>query len=105
MRRGIAELDGRGEVVGGDTMRPKRIYSSTPEGVTALREWVSQEITRDDFLKSDDATGRKMDFLCQEIHREFNTTGSKSTQIEVTRAVIEGKNALERIREQVQNIE
>jgi uncharacterized protein (TIGR00255 family) len=47
----------------------------------------------------------KWTFLCQEIHREFNTTGSKSTQIEITRAVIEGKNALERIREQVQNIE
>ena len=57
------------------------------------------------FLESDDASGRKMDFLCQEIHREFNTTGSKSNDIEITRLVIEGKNALERIREQVQNIE
>jgi len=57
------------------------------------------------FLNADEATGRKMDFLCQEIHREFNTTGSKSNDIEVTRLVIEGKNALERIREQVQNIE
>jgi uncharacterized protein (TIGR00255 family) len=46
-----------------------------------------------------------MDFLCQEIHREFNTTGSKSNDIEITRLVIDGKNALERIREQVQNIE
>ncbi|HAV12111.1 MAG TPA: YicC family protein [Opitutae bacterium] len=74
---------------------------------------VSEEITRlsshfeqfRDFLNADEATGRKMDFLCQEIHREFNTTGSKSTQIEITRAVIEGKNTLERIREQVQNVE
>jgi uncharacterized protein (TIGR00255 family) len=57
------------------------------------------------FLESDEASGRKMDFLCQEIHREFNTTGSKSNDIEITRLVIEGKNALERIREQVQNIE
>lgn len=57
------------------------------------------------FLESDEATGRKMDFLCQEIHREFNTTGSKSNGIEITRLVIEGKNALERVREQVQNIE
>jgi uncharacterized protein (TIGR00255 family) len=57
------------------------------------------------FLNADEATGRKMDFLCQEIHREFNTTGSKSNDIEVTRLVIEGKNALERVREQVQNIE
>ncbi|MGJ8640912.1 MAG: YicC/YloC family endoribonuclease [Opitutaceae bacterium] len=74
---------------------------------------VSEEITRlsshfeqfRDFLNASEPTGRKMDFLCQEIHREFNTTGSKSTQIEITRAVIEGKNTLERIREQVQNVE
>lgn len=74
---------------------------------------VSEEITRlsshfeqfRDFLNSSEAIGRKMDFLCQEIHREFNTTGSKSSQIEITRAVIEGKNTLERVREQVQNIE
>lgn len=74
---------------------------------------VSEEITRlkshfeqfHSFLASKEATGRKMDFLCQEIHREFNTTGSKSSQIEITRAVIEGKNELERIREQVQNVE
>ncbi len=46
-----------------------------------------------------------MDFLCQEINRELNTTGSKSTSIEITRAVLEGKNILERIREQVQNVE
>lgn len=57
------------------------------------------------FIEADEASGRKMDFLCQEIHREFNTTGSKSNDIEITRLVIEGKNALERIREQVQNIE
>ncbi|WP_169305296.1 YicC/YloC family endoribonuclease [Coraliomargarita akajimensis] len=79
----------------------------------ADRSDISEEITRlkchfnqfREFLAADAATGRKMDFLCQEIHREFNTTGSKSTQIEITRAVIEGKNALERIREQVQNVE
>ena len=79
----------------------------------ADRSDLSEEITRlkshfeqfREFLASDQAAGRKMDFLCQEIHREFNTTGSKSTQIEITRAVIEGKNGLERIREQVQNVE
>ena len=74
---------------------------------------VSEEITRlsshfqqfRSFLNAPEPTGRKMDFLCQEIHREFNTTGSKSSQIEITRAVIEGKNTLERVREQVQNVE
>jgi len=74
---------------------------------------ISEELTRlkshfaqfREFIASDEPTGRKMDFLCQEIHREFNTCGSKTNQIEVTRAVIEGKNELERIREQVQNVE
>lgn len=74
---------------------------------------VSEEITRlnshfeqfKQMIASEEACGRKMDFLCQEIHREFNTTGSKSSQVEITRAVIEGKNELERIREQVQNVE
>ncbi|WPJ95070.1 YicC/YloC family endoribonuclease [Coraliomargarita algicola] len=81
--------------------------------IFADRSDISEETTRLachfeqflSFLNADEATGRKMDFLCQEIHREFNTTGSKSNDIEITRMVIEGKNALERIREQVQNIE
>lgn len=74
---------------------------------------ISEEITRlashfeqfKELSQSDSASGRKMDFLCQEIHREFNTIGSKANQIEITRAVIESKNCLERIREQVQNVE
>ena len=81
--------------------------------IYADRSDISEETTRLSshfeqflgFLSADEATGRKMDFLCQEIHRELNTTGSKSSDIEITRLVIEGKNALERIREQVQNIE
>ena len=79
----------------------------------ADRSDVSEEITRlsshfeqfFSFIIAKEATGRKMDFLCQEIHRELNTIGSKSNDIEITRVVIESKNALERIREQVQNIE
>lgn len=81
--------------------------------IFADRSDISEEITRlashfeqfRSFLESREPTGRKMDFLCQEIHRELNTTGSKSNDIEITRHVIEAKNTLERIREQVQNIE
>lgn len=51
------------------------------------------------------AVGRKLDFLCQEINREFNTVGSKANRVEITRAVIEAKNELERIREQMANVE
>ncbi len=57
------------------------------------------------FLESDIPNGRKLDFLCVEIFRELNTISSKTQQIEATRAIIESKNELERIREQVQNIE
>ncbi|MDQ8193003.1 YicC family protein [Coraliomargarita sp. SDUM461004] len=76
--------------------------SDISEETTRLASHFEQFLS---FVHADEASGRKMDFLCQEIHREFNTTGSKSNDIEITRLVIEGKNALERIREQVQNIE
>ncbi len=49
--------------------------------------------------------GRKLEFLLQEVNREFNTIGSKANNIEISRLVIEAKNEIERIREQIQNIE
>lgn len=58
-----------------------------------------------DCLDAREAIGRKMDFLCVEIFRELNTIASKTSQLEVTRLIIDCKNELERIREQVQNIE
>lgn len=57
------------------------------------------------WLDSEDAVGRKLDFLIQEIHREVNTIGSKSYHAEISLKVVEIKNELERIREQLQNIE
>lgn len=52
-----------------------------------------------------EGVGRRLDFLCQEILREANTVGSKAQAIELTETVIELKNELERLREQVQNVE
>ena len=57
------------------------------------------------FLESDEAVGRKTDFLVQEMNREANTIGSKANAIGITECVIEMKNEIENIREQVQNIE
>ena len=54
---------------------------------------------------ADEPIGRKMDFLVQEINREANTIGSKANDIEIARVVIEIKAEVEKIREQVQNIE
>lgn len=56
-------------------------------------------------LEEDLAVGRKLDFLLQEMNREVNTIGSKANDLEITRAVVELKSELEKIREQIQNIE
>jgi uncharacterized protein (TIGR00255 family) len=55
--------------------------------------------------RSDNPVGRKFDFLCQEFNREANTLCSKSADIELTRIGIDLKGAIERMREQVQNVE
>lgn len=51
------------------------------------------------------AVGRRLDFLCQEMFREINTIGSKSSSLEVTRLSLSMKGIIEQIREQVQNVE
>lgn len=56
-------------------------------------------------LESDGTIGRKLDFLVQEMNREANTTASKSNDIKITNATIELKTEIEKIREQIQNIE
>jgi uncharacterized protein (TIGR00255 family) len=55
--------------------------------------------------RPDNPVGRKFDFLCQEFNREANTLCSKSADIELTRIGIDLKGAIERLREQVQNVE
>lgn len=74
---------------------------------------VTEEMTRlashlDQFEKICDKTeavGRTLDFMCQEIFRELNTTGSKANDAELAQLVVTAKTELEKIREQVQNIE
>ncbi len=74
---------------------------------------ITEELTRlashltefEKTLGEEGSVGRKLDFLCQEIHREINTVGSKAQHVDITRRVLEAKNELERIREQVQNVE
>lgn len=57
------------------------------------------------YLDADESVGRSLDFLCQEINREFNTIGSKANNAGVGQTVVEAKTELEKIREQVQNLE
>ena len=56
-------------------------------------------------IESGEPIGKKMDFLVQEINREINTTGSKSNDLEMSNTVVEMKSELEKIREQIQNVE
>jgi uncharacterized protein (TIGR00255 family) len=79
----------------------------------ADRSDISEELTRlkshllqaRRLLRSTEPAGRSLDFLCQELLREVNTIASKANGVDVTRAVVAFKTELERIREQVQNIE
>ncbi len=74
---------------------------------------ITEEIVRikshlkelEQMLRSEEATGRSMDFLIQELNREFNTIGSKASDIIITKAVLAAKGEIERIREQIQNME
>jgi len=72
------------------------------EELTRLRSHLEQFAT---LLKSDGEIGRKSEFILQEIGREVNTIGSKANDLTISRAVIELKNELERIREQIANVE
>lgn len=59
----------------------------------------------DQFLKSPDPVGRRMDFLLQEMNRESNTMGAKANQAEISQLTVQLKEEIEKMREQVQNIE
>lgn len=59
----------------------------------------------DQIVASDEPVGRKLDFLLQEINRETNTIGSKACDVNIAKIVVEIKSELEKIREQIQNIE
>ena len=76
--------------------------SSICEEVTRLRSHIT---SLKKMLEASGAIGKKIDFLVQEMNRETNTIGSKANSIGITNYVVEMKNEIENIREQVQNIE
>jgi uncharacterized protein (TIGR00255 family) len=76
--------------------------SDIREEIERLRAHLDQVA---DLLRQDEAVGRRLDFLCQELNREANTLCSKSADIELTRVGLSLKAAVEQFREQVQNIE
>ncbi len=72
------------------------------EETVRLRSHIEQ---LNEFINSDEPIGRKMDFLVQEINRECNTIGSKANDVAIARRVVAMKAEVEKIREQIQNIE
>jgi uncharacterized protein (TIGR00255 family) len=100
------------EMLGNTTIiEENRILAET--AVLLMKYTISEEISRlSSHLKEfrleterNSMPGKKLDFLCQEINREINTIGSKTPILEVSRAVVDMKNALENIREQLRNVE
>ena len=98
-------------LLGGTPLDEGRI--ATEIAVWAEKTDIAEELTRlrahlDHFaalLRDGGAVGRTLDFLIQEIHREVNTVGSKADDLEISQTVIAVKSTLEKLREQVQNIE
>lgn len=76
--------------------------TAVDEETVRLRSHIAQFRT---MLCGEEPIGRKLDFLVQEMNRETNTIGSKVQDIEVTRLVVDQKSEIEKIREQIQNIE
>ena len=78
--------------------------TSIEEEITRLKSHITQfrELLQSESVKK---TGKRLDFIIQEMNREINTIGSKSNCLEITNLVIELKTELEDVREQVQNIE
>lgn len=99
------------EALGDTQMDESRVL--TEVAVFADRVSFNEEVVRlkshfkelSNLLSQEEPVGRKLDFLIQEMNREINTTGSKCNDITVSRMVVDVKAELEKIREQIQNIE
>jgi len=99
------------ELTAGFELDPARLAQEV--AIMADRCDITEEIVRmqshigqfEALLQSDEAEGRKIDFLLQEMNREINTIGSKGNDVDIARQVIAAKSELGKLREQAQNIE
>ena len=99
------------EVLSSTTIDESRIL--TEAAIFADKVAVDEETVRlrshlaqlREMLDSEEPVGRRMDFLIQEVNRESNTIGSKCTDLSIAQVVVDLKAEVEKIREQVQNIE
>ena len=99
------------ELLGDTTVDEQRLLTET--AIFADKVAVAEETVRlrshieqlREMLESGDTIGRKLDFLVQEMNREANTIGSKAQDIDIAHTVVDIKSEIEKIREQIQNIE
>jgi len=100
-----------GELLNGTEVDPARLAQEV--AFLAERSDITEEIIRmrshlkqfRDYLAIDDPVGRRLDFLIQEMNREVNTLGTKASDTAISQIVVEMKAELEKLREQVQNVE
>ncbi len=107
LRDRIAELVGKDIAVPEDRILLEAAIFADKSNITEeLVRLDSHMIQLENIIsKSDKADGKKLDFLVQEMNREANTIGSKSNDMEITNVMLEIKSEIEKIREQIQNIE
>lgn len=127
IHKDLVKIEGRRKIIASTAAsglrdRLKEIMKDTPVDETRLiqeaailteRSDITEEMVRikshlnymKDIIKSGDTVGKKLDFVIQELRREVNTIGSKSSDIQITVSVVEMKDELEKIREQVQNLQ
>lgn len=105
-----ASAGGTGNTLTSDAVQDRALTEAT---AFAIRIDVAEELTRLDshleeiarLIKKGNEVGKRLDFLIQELHREANTMGSKSSSLELTRISVDMKVLIEQMREQVQNLE
>ncbi len=98
-------LEGKFELDEGRILTEVAVFADKAdinEELTRLESHVSQFFK---IIETDGSIGRKLDFLVQEMNREMNTIGSKANDVQISQKVVEMKSELEKIKEQVQNIE
>jgi len=108
VRRNLGE---RFREVVGESVEESRMLAEVATQLTRFS--INEELVRlrahlDSFrttMVQEGAVGKKLDFLCQEMHREINTIGSKSIVLAISEQVVEAKDALENVREQLRNVE
>jgi len=104
------KIKNRIELLLKDDPQKDRIYQEA--AIYAEKSDIEEEVTRikshllhfKKIVEIEFPVGKKLDFMCQELYREFNTIGSKTGNTDIINLVVEGKNIVDKLREQVQNI-